>query len=368
MKASGRAPVPVRAVKVRLYTPQTGQSYSASLTPVQQVTLAFRASGIVEFVSSAGGRRLEAGDLVVKGSVLARLRAQDSEIALSEARGEVEAARQAVATAIAQVSEADAMEAKASSTWTRANTLYEARALTAPDWEAARAQRDVATAQAAEARSRLAAAKAQETRALAGLSSAELAAVDSSLIAPITGRVIQRSLEVGSLISAGQPAFVIADTARLKAAFGIPDGSLAALKNGQHVSFSAEAVPERFTGTISSISAAADPSTRLFLVEAMVTNARDVLRPGMIATVFLHAPTTAQAVTVVPLSAIIRSKSENDGFSVVMIRNGHAVSSSVTLAATYGDLIAVSGVQTGELVVVSGASLLTEGEAVEVIQ
>jgi hypothetical protein len=43
-------------------------------------------------------------------------------------------------------------------------------------------------------------------------------------------------------------------------------------------------------------------------------------------------------------------------------------SQAVTLGATFADQIAVAGVQPGELVIVSGASLLSEGELVEVIQ
>jgi multidrug efflux pump subunit AcrA (membrane-fusion protein) len=52
----------------------------------------------------------------------------------------------------------------------------------------------------------------------------------------------------------------------------------------------------------------------------------------------------------------------------MIVRANQAHSQAVKLGTTYDDQIAVTGLQPGELVVVSGASLLAEGERVEVIQ
>jgi len=240
--------------------------------------------------------------------------------------------------------------------------------MTAPDWEAAKAQRDIAGAQVNSARSQIAVATAQESAAAAALSTAELAKADTVLIAPYTAHLLQRSIEVGSLVSPGQAAFTLGDTSTVKAVFGVPDSSVIGLKRSDTVPLSVEAVPGEFSARITSIAAAGDPSTRLFLVEASLPNLNGALRPGMIATVYLRASGSAQPVAVVPLSAIVRSKEESGGFSLMVVRMNRARSQAVTLAATYGDQIAVAGVQPGELVVSTGASLLAEGDRVEVIQ
>jgi RND family efflux transporter MFP subunit len=240
--------------------------------------------------------------------------------------------------------------------------------MTAPDWEAGKAQRDIAAAQVSSARSQVAAASAQESAAAAALSTAELAKADTVLVAPFTARLLQRSIEVGSLVSGGQPAFILADTGTVRAVFGVPDSSVIGLKRSDTVPLAVEAVPGQFSATITSVAAAADPATRLFLVEASLPNPNGELRPGMIATVYLRASIAAQPVAVVPLSAIVRSKEESGGFRLMAVRMNRARSQAVTLAATYGDQIAVTGVQPGELVVSTGASLLAEGDRVEVIQ
>jgi RND family efflux transporter MFP subunit len=364
-----RPPTPVHAVPVRLFTPQTGERYSASLTPERQLTMSFRVAGFVESIYGDNqGRRLEPGDTIPAGAALAVLRAKDYDLGVQQAKGQLEAARKTIDASRAMLVGAEAARVKAEATWKRADDLYSSRAITAPDWEAAKAQRDIATAQVASARSQLDSATAQETAASAALATTELAKADSTMTAPWTAQLLERSVEVGSFVSPGQAAFTLADTSSLKAVFGVPDSSAIALKKSDRVPLSVEAVPGQFTARVISIAAAADPATRLFLVEAAVPNPGGMLRPGMIATVYLRTMGAAPPVAVVPLSAIIRSKGEAAGFSLMVVRMNRARSVPVTLATTYGDQIAISGVQPGELVVSSGASLLAEGEPVEVIQ
>lgn len=365
-----KPPTPVHAVPVRLFTPQSGERYSASLIPARQLTLSFRVAGFVESIGGGNeqSRRLEAGDLIQKGTTLAVLRAKDYDIQILQAKGQLESAKRNIEVARAQLTEAEAAFAKADAVWKRASSLFDSRAVTAPDWEAAKAQRDICFAQINGARSQIEMATAQESTAAAALSAAELAKADTVLIAPYTARLLQRSVEVGSLVSPGQTAFILADTETVKAVFGVPDSSVRGLKQSDRVPLSVEAVPGEFSGTVTSIAAAADPATRLFLIEASVPNPKGALRPGMIATVYLRASGAVEPVAVVPLSAIVRSKAESGGFSLMVVRMNRARSQAVTLSATYGDLIAIAGVQPGELVISSGASLLAEGERVEVIQ
>ena len=366
-----KPPVPVHAVPVRLFTPQSGERFSASFAPVRELTLSFRVAGFVESIfgeSSQPPHRLEAGDLIQEGTTLAVLRPKDYDIQILQVKGQLETARKNIQVARARVAEAEAASAKADAAWKRADALYAARALTAPEWEAAKAQRDIALAQLDSARSQVEAAAAQESAVAAALSTTELAKTDTVLIAPYTARLLRRSVEVGSLVTPGQPAFTLADTGAVKAVFGVPDSSILGLKLSDRVPLSVEAIPGGITGTVTSSAAAADPATRLFLIEATVPNPRGTLRPGMIATVFLRSSGPVQPVAVVPLSAIVRAKEEAEGFSLMVVRANRVRSQAVTLGTTYADQIAVNGVQPGELVVSSGASLLSEGQRVEVIQ
>jgi RND family efflux transporter MFP subunit len=365
---ANRVPVPVHAVPVRLFTPQSGERYSASLTASRQITLSFRVAGFVESIYGGESHRLEPGDLIPKGTVLAVLRPKDYEIQILQAKGQLDSARKNIEVAREQVAEAEAVFTRADLAWKRANSLYESRALTAPDWEAAKAQRDIAEAQLRAARSQVEAATGQQDTAAASVSTADLAKADTVIAAPYTARLLQRNIEVGSLVAPGQPAFTLADTSVVKAVFGVPDSAVITLKRSGRVPLSVESIQRQVSGVITSIAAAADPATRLFAIEASLPNPDGNLRPGMIATVSLRSADTPTPVAVVPLSAIVRSKEEAGGFSLMVVHANRVRSQAITLGATYGDQVAVAGVQPGELVIVSGASLLSEGELVEVIQ
>jgi multidrug efflux pump subunit AcrA (membrane-fusion protein) len=90
-------------------------------------------------------------------------------------------------------------------------------------------------------------------------------------------------------------------------------------------------------------------------------------------------PTAAQALEAaapaIPLSAIVRSEKRPDQYAVFILdeRAGNAEhmtvhSRSVALGGVQGNLVAVtSGLAPGERVVVMGATLLKDGDAVRVI-
>ena len=95
------------------------------------------------------------------------------------------------------------------------------------------------------------------------------------------------------------------------------------------------------------------------------------IKLGMIASLAL-ASATNEAVPVVPLNAIVRSKEEPDQYSLFVIEVQGATESarlrSVTLGEAFGNRVAVmSGVKVGDRVITSGGSRLVDGQAVQVI-
>jgi len=71
---------------------------------------------------------------------------------------------------------------------------------------------------------------------------------------------------------------------------------------------------------------------------------------------------------VVPVSAVVRDRENPAGFTVMIVENKVARARPVSLGPTFGDVLAVtSGVKPGELVIRAGATLVTNGQTVEVI-
>ena len=93
---------------------------------------------------------------------------------------------------------------------------------------------------------------------------------------------------------------------------------------------------------------------------------------GMVASFELEGETGAGQLTV-PLAAIIRSKTRPDGYALFVIEDqggrAHARLREVTLGEMVAAGVAVTGgLKAGDRVIVTGATIVTDGEAVEVLR
>lgn len=346
-KARARTETPVKVAAATPAEAPRGHRYSANVQPRAQVAVAFRTSGYVESVRRVGGRLLQAGDAVTKGTLLAVVRPGDT------------AAR--VGQAEAALAEAEAAAERSRLDLSRAESLYASASLTRPELDGARA-----AARMAEAR--VAAARAQ-------LDAARLAHEDTRLVAPLDGVVLSRSIEEGSLVAPGVAGFVLADTATVKAVFGVPDVVVETLRIGDPISVSAEAVPGvGFEGNVTAISPSADPTSRVFDAEVTIPNRAGRLKSGMVAAVELKRETgpAARTLPAVPLSAVLKSPKTEGGYAVFVVEGSGEASTArirpVRLGAIASNhVVVLEGLKAGEIVVVTGASLLADGEAVRVI-
>jgi RND family efflux transporter MFP subunit len=135
-----------------------------------------------------------------------------------------------------------------------------------------------------------------------------------------------------------------------------------------------DAVAEQtFTGRITSVAPMADPQSRVFDVEVTIPNGDGRLRPGMIGSLALGTPAASAArPLIVPLSAIVKSAVDSDKYALIVVERKGDVEiarlRTVELGDVMGNGVAVTqGVASGERVVVTGASLLVDGDPVRVI-
>jgi len=343
---------PVRVETVAGELAAGGLRYSATIQPYEQVPLAFKVGGYVRMLRQVPGadgrmRNLQQGDAVTRGTVLAGIDPADYQEKVNQAK--------------AQLAEAEASLAKARPDAERAESLYKNQALTRPDYDAATAN--------------LAAAKARAQGARAQLGAAQLSLADTSIVAPADGVVLSRNVEVGSLAGSGTVGFVLADLTRVKAVFGVPDLLVQRVKIGFPLHVTTDAfVGAEFPGRVTAVSPAADAQSRVFSVEVTIPNPERRLKAGMIGTVEVaapDAPDVAPGSPSVSVSAIV--KSSRPGAYAVFVADGPddaaaARAREVTLGSISGNRVAVErGLKVGDRVIVSGASLLVDGDRVRVI-
>ncbi len=344
-------PTAVKVATVERAGAAASTRYSAQIEPQTRVDLAFKVGGYVDSIAKAPGvdgksRIVQEGDPVHVGSELAVIRRTDYEQKLGEAN-----AASLQAKSAAEQAQLD---------FDRATKLVANGSVSASEMDNARIKRDSANASAAGAKVRV--------------DEAQTALADTSLRSPIDGVVVKRSLETGALAAPGTVGFVVAVTDTVKAVFGVPDTVLPRVQLGAGQAVTTEAYPGvTFQGRISRIAPTADAKSRVFEVEVTLPNSDDRLKSGMVAALSLAAAgdTTTQDEPLVPLAAIVRSplKQGENAFAVFVVDDKHiAHAKEVELGEYLGRVIPVtSGLAGGEQIVVQGAGLLSDGEAVEII-
>jgi multidrug efflux system membrane fusion protein len=342
-------PMPVRTAEVRTIDTGTTNTYSANIQPYQQVDLSFKSNGYlvsIRQVRDDNGhiRNIDQGDYVRQGTVLATVQQDDYQQKLDQAN--------------AQLARAQAEHERAALSFGRISTLYKAGAATQPDYDDTRAQ-DQSTQAAVDS-------------ANASIAEAKLALNYCELRAPFDSWVLKRNVDVGTLVGPATNGFTLADTRTVKAVFGVPDTAVARIKPGSPQTVTTEALPNGFSGHVTAISAAADPRSRVYSVEVRIDNPQNLLKAGMIASITIGTPSPPGGVAVVPISAVVRSPTDPNGFAVLVTEgSGDMVkvhAQDVTLGNTYGNLIAVrSGVTVGERVVTSGTNTIKNGDQVRII-
>jgi membrane fusion protein, multidrug efflux system len=343
---------PIKAYTVRPAPAAAGVRYSATIEAFEQISLAFKTSGYVEALDQRRGadgrsRAAQAGDQVAKGTVLARVEDADYRERLNQSR--------------AKLAEGEASEQKARLDRDRAEALFAADSLIKPDLDAARANFDAA-------RARVAATQAEAAQAANALR-------DTALAAPSAGVVLERRVEVGTLVAAGSVAYVLGDIASVKARFGIPDSMIDAITLGEQIEVVVDALAgSTLSGYVTKLAPAADPQSRVFDVEITIRNRDGRLRPGMIGTVAFggDAAEAVERPLTVPLNAVVKTDGESDGYAVFALERGDdgdiARARRVQLGDVTGNgVVVTSGISVGDRVVVSGAALLADGDRVRVI-
>jgi RND family efflux transporter MFP subunit len=398
--------IPVKVAAVELNTASSEARYSATIIPRTEVQLAFNVGGYVDALRKVRGvdgqlRDIQEGDAINVGTVLARVRQSDYQVKFKQAesqasetrsgidvsKAQYEEAVSGIASSKSQLVEAEAAYVKAKLDFDRAENLFASRSMTKVDYDSAKAQYDMTNAKVAAARSQVQVIQAKADSAKANIDvvqaksrgaqavvqETQIPLHDTELKSPLNGVVLQKSIEKGTLVSSGDKAFVVADTSSVKAVFGVADVAVAEMKLGSNLTVESESMPgKEFQGQITSVFPAADSKSRAFNVEVTIANPEYLLRPNMIVSLRVGTQQATTAQPVVPLNAVIKSKSNANGYAVVVVTEeaGRQVARfrDVKLGESFGNAVAVAeGLKQGDRVITTGGTMVNDGDQVKVI-
>ncbi|RRU70321.1 efflux RND transporter periplasmic adaptor subunit [Stutzerimonas xanthomarina] len=220
---------------------------------------------------------------------------------------------------------------------------------------------------------------AESQKAAASVAQLRAGLSKKRILAPFSGTIGIRQVDVGDYIAAGTPIATLQDLTTLYVDFFLAEQHVPLLKLGQRVQLQVAAYPgERFEGVISALNPKVETTTRNVQVRAELGNPDGRLLPGMFADLQVLLPTeTAQVV--VPETAITYTLYGN---SVLVVTEGtppEGASSDepylvverrfvTTGERRDGLTVVLDGLEGGEQVIIAGQLKLDSGAHVAIAE
>ncbi len=220
---------------------------------------------------------------------------------------------------------------------------------------------------------------AQSQKAEASVAQLRASLAKKRILAPFSGTIGIRQVDVGDYIAAGTPIATLQDLSTLYVDFFLAEQHVPLLALGQKVQLRVAAYPdERFEGVISALNPKVETTTRNVQVRAELANPDGRLLPGMFADLQVQLP-TENAQVVVPETAITYTLYGN---SVLLVTEGtppEGVSRDepylvverrfVTTGERRDGLVVVlDGLEGGEQVITAGQLKLDSGTHVAIAE
>ena len=273
----------------------------------------------VEVKSKASGEILqlsaETGQLVKRGAPLVRIDPRNARNLLAQAQADLDVARAKLTNATSQKR--------------RADELFKSQSITEQEHE--QALLDYADASAEVVRSRV------------SVDNARIQLEDTDVRAPITGTVIEKDVERGTVIasatsnvSGGTTLLKMADLNLVQVRTLVDETDVGKIQPGQQASITVDAFPNRtFDGTVLKIEpqAQTEQNVTVFPVSVRIDNRDGLLRPGMNTEVEVHVG-RREHVSAVPNAAL---RTQRDVGSAAQVLGLSEESVQQQLAASSGE-------------------------------
>lgn len=357
---------------------------------IQYTTIYARVDGYLK------SRLVDIGDSVKGGQLIAEIDTPTVNDALDQSKADLLEAKAGYENSVAQLKEDNAKVVTAQADVEKAKTNLEYATVTAKRWQdmcirgsvsqqhrdekvrlldattadlkaqeanlkAAQAQVDVGKAEVKQAKAKVL-AKMADVQRLTDEQSFQ------KVYAPFDGVITLRKVDPGALITKGSMTsslelYQMAKIDTLRVYVNVPQRISRYMKPGMSAQVVVPEFPERnFVGTVTNVSGALDPNTRTRQTEIKIDNKDHSLLPGMYAEIKVSTLREEPWIRVPGTTLVTKTT----GMYVIVVKDSKAHYQQITIGRDFGDEVEVrTGLEGGELVVVSPSDDLREGEPVE---
>ena len=358
--------VSVGVVKVQRKPLGRTLTLSSELVPFQEIDVYAKESGYVKQLSVDYGTRVKAGQ------VMAVLEIPELELQLQQDDAAIKSASDQVTYAQHQEERVEAQHKVLHLQFERLDGVAKSKPGLVAQQEIDDAQgKDLAAeSQIESAKSSLEAAQSQLVLAQARRMRDQVLFDYSKITAPFAGVVTQRFANSGTLLQAGtnsstqaMPLVRLSQDDLFRLVIPVPESYVHYIRIGDPVSVNVPSLNRTFPGKVARFSVDVREDTRTMHTEVDVPNPNRVLLPGLYAEATITLENKINAIAL-PLQAV---NQENGQTTVYVVGPSHKIDSRRVVVGiqTATDAEVISGLQEGEMVVVSDRSSLKPGEEVQ---
>jgi RND family efflux transporter MFP subunit len=322
--------------KVRKDTTSTPLELPGSVTGLHETPIFARANGFVRAL------RVDIGSVVRTGDTLLVL--------------DMPEVREQAMQAAAVVEQTEASAALARTSLKRWQQLAQQGVVTPQELDERQAQANVT-----EANLRAAKANVANLREVLRF---------GAVLAPFSGVVTSRTVDLGALVVAGaaaaaRPLLTLVQTDTVRVMLNVPQSAAVRVRTGMRARVLVrDAGDSAASGTVVRTAGAIDPVTRTLLTELHIPNRARALLPGMYAQVQFTVPSTGASLRIPAIALIVRG----EGTLVARVENDTVQLVPVTLGRDFGTSLEVlDGVKAGDALVVNPPESLSDGLRVRAV-
>ncbi|WP_428771945.1 efflux RND transporter periplasmic adaptor subunit [Vibrio sp.] len=188
--------------------------------------------------------------------------------------------------------------------------------------------------------------------------------------APFAGVVGIRQVYLGQYLQAGNDIVRLEDTSVMRLRFTVPQTDISRIRLEQQVNIFVDAYPEKaFQGSITAIEPAVNVQSGMIQVQADIPNSDGMLRSGMFARANIVLPKLTEQVTL-PQTAITYTLYGDNVYIVAEQEGDLRVQQQIVKVGERANDVAhiLSGVKPGDRVVTTGQVRLSNGAKVRIVE